>query len=170
MSVTSGSSDLVPDRALVDEFAQQVLLDAAPEELAIFEETAEEFHRDPDGVLTARGKDEAVGFGLDVALLTPYVLAVATSALSFLLSTVSDAAKAEARPVVADLVRRLFRRKGAPGDPDQATTGPAPVTLTADQVRQVREIAFARAADLGLGEDKSRLLADAVVGGLRVTA
>jgi hypothetical protein len=170
MSVTPGTSNIVPERALVDEFAQQVLLDAAPEELAIFEETAEEFHRDPDGVLRAQGKDEAVGFGLDVALLTPYVLAVATSALSFLLSTVADAAKTEAKPVVAELVRRLFRRKAAPDDPDQAKAVPDPVTLSTDQAGQVREVAFARASDLGLSEDKARLLADAVVGGLRVTA
>src|SRR5688572_2579940 len=118
MSVTPGTSDLVPDRALVDELAQHALLDAAPEELAIFEETADEFHRDPDGVLTARGNDEAVGFGLDVGLLTPYVLAVATSALSFLISTVAEAAKDEAKPLVTDWVRRLFRREGAAGDPD----------------------------------------------------
>lgn len=168
MSVTPHASGLVPDRALVDEFAQEVLSQAAPEELAIFEETAEEFHRDPEGVLTAQGKDEPVGFGLDVALLTPYVLAVATSALSFLLSTVADAAKAEAKPAIGDLVRRLFRRKGAPDDRDQPSAEPDPVALTSDQVGQVREVAYARATDLGLSEDKARLLADAVVGGLRV--
>ena len=34
-------------------------------------------------MLSAKGKDEAVGFGLDVALLTPYVLAVAAPVLSY---------------------------------------------------------------------------------------
>lgn len=158
---TPSEPDLQPDRELVDEFARQVLAAAAPEELAVFEETSAEFHRDPEGVLSARGRDEAVGFGLDLALLTPYVLAVATPVLGFLMSTVLDAARDEARPVVADLVRRLFRR--APPDAKEK-----PIRLTSEQAARVRDVAYDRAVDLGLPPDKARLLADAVAGGLAV--
>lgn len=166
--MTEPSRPTVPDRNLVDEFAKQVLADVAPEELAIFDETAEEYHQDPQGVLSASGRDEAIGFGLDLAMLTPYVLAVAGSVLGFLLDTVGDAAKTESKPIITDLVHRLFRRgkddqKGKPETPDEPTPG-----LSAEQAAQVREVAMARAHDLKLPESKARLLADAIVGGLTV--
>ncbi len=156
----------VVDRALVEELARSVLEQAAPEELVIFEETAQEYFDDPQAVLDPKRRDEAVGFGLDVALLTPYVLAVATPVLTFLLDAVVTAAKSEAKPVVGDLVRRLFRRL-RPG-PDPGPADDAPVALTAEQSAQVREVALARATDLGLPEAQARLLADSVVGGLVV--
>ena len=154
---------LAEDRALVEELARAVLEQTAPEELAVFDDTAEEYFSDPRGVLDPRRRDEAVGFGLDVALLTPYVLAVATPVLSFLLETVAGAARSEAQPVIRDLVRRLFRRAA----PDSASQ---PTPLTPEQAARVREVARSRAADLGLPEDQQRLLADSVVGGLLVSA
>jgi hypothetical protein len=154
------------DRDLLEELARTILERSAPEELVIFEETSEEYFRDPDGVLHPARRDEALGFGLDLALLTPYVLAVATPVLTFLLQTVTAAAKEEATPRVRELVRRLFNRGGertAQGGPADA-----PVALTGEQARQVREVALARATDLGLPAEQARLLADSVVGGLVV--
>ena len=154
----------VPDRELVDEFARMLVAEAAPEELAIFDETAAEYHQDPEGVLSAKGRDESVGFGLDLALLTPYVLAIAGPVLGFLLDTVVDAAKDESKPLVADFVRRLFRR----GKDEQGPQAPAPVVLSVAEAERVRAVALARASDLKLPENKARLLADAIVGGLNV--
>lgn len=162
MSTPSGPT--VPDRDLVEDFAKQVLADVAPEELAIFAETAEEYRQDPRGVLSASGRDEAVGFGLDLALLTPYVLAVAGAVVSFLVNTVGDAAKTESKPVIADWVHRLFRHgRGTGPEPDKPTA-----SLSPEQAAQVRTVALARAHDLKLPEDTARLLADAIVGGLNV--
>jgi hypothetical protein len=159
------------DRDLLEELARTILEHSAPEELVLFEETSEEYFRDPEGVLHPARRDEALGFGLDLALLTPYVLAVATPVLTFLLQTVTAAAKEEATPRVRELVRRLFNRgggertaEGGPGD----GAGDAPVALTGEQARQVREVALARATDLGLPAEQARLLADSVVGGLVV--
>jgi hypothetical protein len=163
-----------PDRDLVDAFAREVLASAAPEELAVFDETAEEFHRDPDKVLSTQGRDEAVGFGLDLALITPYVLAVAAPVLSYLLNAVGEAAKSEAQPVIKNLVHRLFhRRKPADGTPEEKTgTGDdaddEAISLSPAELAEVREVALARATDLGLPVERARLLADAVVGGLNV--
>lgn len=157
----------VPDRALVEEFAKQVLVDVAPEELAIFDETAEEYHQDPRGVLSATGRDEAVGFGLDIALLTPYVLAVAGSVVTYLLGTIGDAAKKESTPVITDLVHRLFRRGPDDQEPPPRAGSPK-ASLSSEQAAQVRKVALARAHDLKLPDEKARLLADAIVGGLNV--
>ena len=161
-----------PDRDLVDAFAREVLASAAPEELAVFDETAEEFHRDPEKVLSTQGRDEAVGFGLDLALITPYVLAVAAPVLTYLLNAVTEAAKAEAKPVIKDLVHRLFhRRKQSDGTPRADANdddADEPISLSPAELAEVREVALARATDLGLPAERARLLADAVVGGLNV--
>jgi hypothetical protein len=161
-----------PDRDLVDAFAREVLASAAPEELAVFDETAEEFHRDPEKVLSTQGRDEAVGFGLDLALITPYVLAVAAPVLTYLLNAVTEAAKAEAKPVIKDLVHRLFHRRkqsdGTPGADAYDDDADEPISLSPAELAEVREVALARATDLGLPAERARLLADAVVGGLNV--
>ena len=163
MSAPSGPA--APDRDLVEGAAKQVLAEVAPEAVAVFDETAAEYHQDPQGVLTATGRDEAVGFGLDIALLTPYVLAVAGSVLGYLITTVSDAAKAEATPAITDLVHRLLRRGDGSGKPTQDEQD---VNLTPEQAAQVRKVALARAHDLKLSESNAHLLADAIVGGLDV--
>jgi len=157
-----------PDRDLVEEFAKQVLAEIAPEELAVFDETAEEYRDDPQGVLTATGRDEAVGFGLELALLTPYVLAVAGSVLGYLVTTFSDAAKTEAKPAITDLVHRLFRRGDGDGKATHDRPDQAKVNLTAEQAAQVRKVALARAHDLRLSDSNAHLLAEAIVGGLNV--
>jgi hypothetical protein len=150
------------DRELVVALAAGVLEKAAPEELVIFDETVEEFFADPDAVLNPKRRDEAVGFGIDLALLTPYVLAVAGPVVRFLMETVSSAAQDAAKPVIVRMVGRLFRRSdGEPGE------GAAP--LTAQQARRVRDIAYDRACQLGLPEGQCVLLADSVVGGILVS-
>lgn len=164
----------VDDEELVRELAQIALSQVAPEELAIFDETADEFFADPDAVLAPQHRDEAVGFGLDAALATPFVLAVVMPVIHYLVSTVADAAKDEASTTVKSLVKRLFRRLGndaeapkakppggevrKPGDDDDG--------LTADEAAQVRAIAYDRALAVGLPEAQARLLADAVGGGV----
>ena len=110
------------------ELAALSLEDAAPEELVLFPEVEEEFHRDPEALLRAQGRDEAVGFGLDVAMLTPYALAVVVPVIQFLASVVQDAAKEEVRTSVSDAIRRLFKRGpevDADGAADDAAAGRA---------------------------------------------
>jgi hypothetical protein len=164
-----------PDRDLLEELARTILEHSAPEELVIFGETAEEYFRDPDAVLHPTRRDEALGFGLDLALLTPYVLAVAAPVLGFLVQTVAAAAKEEATPRIRELVRRLFNRSQPGEQPGQPGQQPGeqetrPMALTSEQAREVRAVALARATDLGLPDEQARLLADSVVGGLVVAA
>jgi hypothetical protein len=155
------------DRELLEELARAVLEHSAPEELVIFDETAEEYFHNPDAVLHPARRDEALGFGLDLALLTPYVLAVAAPVLGFLVQTVASAAKEEATPHVRELVRRLFNRSSSKGAGPQQDAK-EPLALSGEQASAVREVALARATDLGLPAEQARLLADSVVGGLVV--
>jgi hypothetical protein len=152
------------EHELVVELARLALERAAPEELVLLGENAEEYFRDPQAVLDPRRRDEALGFGLDVAMVTPYVLAVATPVVQFLVSTVADTVGQEAKPLVARIVRRLLRRP----DPAPAPEGGEAPPLSTGQARQVREIAYQRARSLGLDDGQAGLLADSVVGGLVV--
>lgn len=155
------SSDEV--RALASELAALSLEDAAPEELALFPEVSEEYFRDPQGVINAQSREEAVGFGLDIAMLTPYLLAVATPVIGFLVSVVQETAKEEVKTSLAGAVRRLLRRdQSAPAEPD------AQLALSREQARLVRQTAYDHARGLGVDEDRAGLLADSLVGRLLV--
>jgi hypothetical protein len=161
------------ERDLTGELARAVIGRVAPEELALFEETEADYFRDPGVVFKAGRRDEAVGFGLDLALLTPYVLVVGAAVVHFLAAVVSDAvvgvAGDELKPVIAGRVRRLLRRDDpAPADrpgPGEHERAPG---VTVEQARQVRQVALRQALQSGLDDEKAALLADAFVGALLV--
>jgi hypothetical protein len=151
------------EQALACELAQLILDRVAPDELVIFEETAEEYFQDPQAVLDPKRREEAVGFGLDLALLTPYVLAVATTVVGWLATTVAEAAREESKPMVASFIRRPFRRG------DRRAHDSEPVQpLTIEQARRVRDVAYQRAKALGLVDGQAMLIADSVVGAIVV--
>jgi hypothetical protein len=166
-AVTGQSPALSPEdhRDLVTAVAAAVVEQVEPDELAVFDETAEEYFEDPRAVLDPRRRDEAVGFGIDAALLTPVVLAVVTPVVDYLSGLVVEATGAGIRPNLVRMIRRLFRIRD-----DEPAAAAEPPALTAQQVEQVRSIAYARACDVGLEEPRARLLADAVAGGVRIGA
>ncbi len=147
-------------RILADELAQQVLTEVAPEELALFEDTAQQYHADPEAVLDPKHRDEALGFGLELAMLSPVVIMVALSVVQWLAKTVIEAAIKESSPSVMSYLRRLFRSK------DAARTDAKPLGLTADQTKQVRALAYEKALAAGVSSDQAKLIADATAGAL----
>jgi hypothetical protein len=155
------------ERDLVSELGQLVVAHTAPEELALFDDTSAEYFADPKAALTADRRDEPVGFGLELALLTPYILAVARPVIEMLGQLVLDAVKDESKPAISALVRRLFRRPqaGSPGESDSV----AGQALTIEQAQRVRGVALAEAQALGLSDDRATVLADAVAGSLLVS-
>ena len=152
------------EEELISLLAERALEQAAPEELALFPETADEYFRDPDAALNPRQRDEAVGFGLELAMLTPYVLAVAKPVVRLLASLLEESLAEELKPSVAQLVRRLLRT-GAPAAEPGAAAADAAV-LDVAQMRRLRATAYDRGIALGLDEARATLLADSVVGGL----
>ena len=159
----SGAMSSEEAQDLARELAALSLEQAAPEELVLFPEVSEEYFRDPDGVLNAQARDEAVGFGLDIAMLTPYLLAVATPVVQFLASIVRDTAEEEVKTSMAGAIRRLLRRD---------TTAPAAPAnqpaLSTEEARQVRRTAYDQARGLGLDDERASVLADSIVGRLLV--
>lgn len=149
------------ERDAVVHLAQLVLRDTAPAELTIFDQVADEYFDDPDTALSSHSREEAIGFGLDLALVTPVLLAVATSVVRFLSSFVADAARDEASAQVARWMRRLLNRD----DGDEAIDDGAEA-LDVEQARRVHDVARNRAVALGMGETDADVLADAIVGRL----
>lgn len=175
------------ERALLREFTEVVVADVAPDELLLLPSTTEEFFEDPDKMIRVRSRDEPVGFGLDLELVSPYVLAVAGPVLTYLLSVAAETVKEGSKTLVGEWIRALFKRKdeagvtdGASSDPTASTEvvpanqagdtgrGVAAAALTVEQARRLHDIAYERATLLGLPKDRARLLADAVVGGVQV--
>lgn len=162
------------DHAFIVELSRTVLSQAAPDEIVVFDETAREYFADPEETLRPHRRDEPVGFGVDIALLTPYVLAVATPVIQLIVGFVADAVRSDSRSVLTPLVRRLLRipDPAAPDVPAATNTAAAgnsaPLSLTADQAQRIHDVALERGRSLGLPDDRASMLADAVVGGLAV--
>jgi hypothetical protein len=97
---------------------------------------------------------------MDLALMGPYALAVATPIVQFLMSLATDVAKDltkdAAKPVVRDLARRMFHREAHPAGPD-------PISLTKPQAQWVHDNSYRNALALGLSNEQAQLLADAMV-------
>jgi hypothetical protein len=164
MSLPVDDQDL---RSLTDELAQRVLTRVAPEELDLYPETAHEYYADPQAVLNPNRRDEALGFGLELAMITPVVISVAGTVLQWLANNVVEAAIKEASPGVLSYLRGLFRR-GDKDDKDDKSGRPR-VALTAEQAKQVRDVAYKQALAAGLGAAQAGLIADSTAGAL-VTA
>ena len=146
------------EQALVRALAEVALEQAAPEELAVFDETAEEYFAAPEAVLNPKRRDEAVGFGLELALLTPAVLSAAASVVHFLLGVVAEAVHDEAKATVADRLKQLLGH----------AANAAPASLSPEQLRRVRDLAYQRVKATGADEAQASLVADAIAGGLAV--
>lgn len=145
-------------RELSTQLARLVIERAAPDELLTFDEVADEYYANPNSTLTLNKKDEAVGFGLELALLAPFALAVAEFVIDFIGELLRDVAKDAAAPAVSGALKRLLRVS------TEQAPSPAEVQLTAEQRAQVFAAAREQSARLGLDEDKAVLLGNAIVG------
>lgn len=148
------------DIDFIAELTAMAVSRAAPDELVVFDETAQEYFADPQAALTAAQKDSAVGFGLELAMITPVALAVGTAVVQALLAALSDRAIAAGQRGMTGILKRVLRRGQAPQG-DQIVLNPA-------QARYVRQVALDRARQLGMPEGQAALLADSFVGAMAV--
>ena len=147
--------------ALTLELSKEVLTVLAPDELPFFADVVQDFHDGRQAGPDSRSRDEPLGFGIELSLLAPYVVAVMPSVVSFLADILAASAKQEAATALGLMIRRLFKRPSAASE--------ATVRLTAEQGRQVRGITYKRAMAVGLDKERAGLLADAVVGSLSMS-
>jgi hypothetical protein len=151
------------DRELTKEAARLIVEQIAPDELVLFDVTAEEYFADPRAALRVSKADEAIGFGIDLVMLTPYVLAAAGQVVQFLLTALCDAVAKESDAVVVERVHRLFHRRGGGNAAPDTTEG-----MPLEVVQEARQVALTTAKAVGLDEPTAALLADAIAGRLLV--
>lgn len=158
------------EKALIAELTELALSAAAPDELLVFEETAEEYFADPQAALTAVSKDSAVGFGLELAMITPVALAVGSAVVQAIVAALGDRVVQMGRQGMSAMLKRLLRKGSQPiqpGYPGQHGQ-PGEISLNPDQARYVRQVALDRARALGMPEGQAAMLADSFVGAIVV--
>ena len=100
------------DEAQVDTLARQLAWGAvtrmAPDELPLFDDLNRQYQLAGDKIAENRNRDEPVGFGLELGLLTPYLLVAATAAAKFLMSSALEAAGEEVKASLKRLIGRLL--------------------------------------------------------------
>jgi hypothetical protein len=158
-------TEQVPD-AVVADAAREIVARAAPQEIPLFRAASEAYFADPEKALAEnKPKDEMLGFGVEAAalLLTPVIIDVVRRVAVALVNSAGDAVEKEGSEAVGGFVHKLFNRgKKGGGEPKEADVP----DLSPEQLQEVREIAYSRALELDVPEDRAGLLADAVVGSL----
>ena len=141
------------------EIAKQVVAELAPDELELFDQTADATRdRAPGG---RRSADELLGFGIEAveSMVTVAALAGSKAALGRLAEEAGKAAGAKAAERAKGWFGKVRRRQAA-------SSVALPVTLTTEQLAAVRSAAVAQIATFGLPEQRSSQIADAIVGRL----
>src|SRR3954452_20013495 len=164
MARGSGTPGTQPptERSLALELTSLALARAAPDELVLLEETAEEYFADPAALARAQDGDTPLGSGIDVAMMTPYLLAASSAVLPVLGTFAGELGKDVAKEVLTEpavsWIRRLFRR--TPAEPLGSEA------LSPEQAARVREAVVAQCRALGLDPQHAALVADATIGSL----
>jgi hypothetical protein len=147
------------DAHLVTEITRGMVAELAPQELPVFRAAGEAYLAGKDGTVAPR--DQVLGFGVAEAgaFLTPVALAVIGEVVPFLIGQVKQAFEKESTNAIQEMVKNLFKKFRPPEKK-------APVTLTAQQLKEVHRIALAKAHAMKLSDARAAQLADAIVSDL----
>jgi hypothetical protein len=148
---------------LIAELSRDLVSEIAPEELPLFRTASATYFQNPGRALAAQdNKDDLLGFGTGevVTLLTPYVLAITTEVVGYLVVEIKKSAASQGSITIDEWVKKLFKRF-RPRDAKDA-----PLPLTQAQLVQVQAIVQREGRRLKLSEPHLKLMADAVVGSL----
>ncbi len=155
------------EQDLVQGLAATAVQEVAPEEMLMFQRTADTFFDDPDRLqATQSTNDEPLGFGVDLAvtLIAPVALAVATDVVKYLFEELKKRFADETTDGIVSLLKRMFRNNEA-GDSTTEQSAPT-VTFDKDEIARVRALAVEKAMTLGLPADEAQLLGDSMAGSM----
>lgn len=150
---------------LIADITRDLVVQTAPQELPLFRATSEAYFKNPERIFSGqKGKDETLGFGVGAAVtfLTPFIFAIMTEVVEFIVEEVKKSAKEESSLLITDAVKNMFKKV-------RSEEKDAPPALRHEQLARVRQVAFEKARSLKLSESQAGLLADSVVGTLAVT-
>ena len=150
----------VTQHNLAMDVARGVVTELANKELADFEETAEEYWRNPRRVRGLyRDGDDVLGFGgLEAAIITPAALYITTEVVRFLL----ESAKGGLGELIGDFFKDLVGR-GPKQKSDAREADSSLPQFTAEQLEQAHRVGRKAAKELGLPDAKTELVVNAVI-------
>lgn len=164
-------TDTPDGRKLIQELSKNIVVEIAPEEMDLFDELVAEYFHDPTPPdLTAKPKDDPLGFGLGEVLIavTPAATAMVNAVLNHLFTESVNAAKEESADIVKIKIKKLFhpeRKDEKPATKDDKEVRP----LNKEQLEQVKKLARKQAIKFGIHSDKAEKMANALVGSLALS-
>lgn len=151
-------------RAVAVDLTEAALASVAPDEIPVLDETAADYYANPGAILRRDGADSPLGAGVEILMLTPYLLAAANAVMPMLATFVGEIVKGVATDVAKDStstwIRRFIKRR-----PDER---PGALALTPAQAHLLRGTIVERCFQAGLPSAQASLIADATVGALHV--
>lgn len=147
---------------LAADLARDVVGEHYPAESALFDAVLNEFQADPDRLVGSKALRAPVGMGVDLGLVTPYVLAAA----SFLGCIVAEKTAETALDAVRERVAKAWsaRRSRRTGQPEPTGDGGLP-TVTSDDDK-VTVVVTVHLWNCGVDPTTAREVAERVVGKL----
>ena len=163
--------DTTDGQQFIQELSKEIVVEVAPEELDLFDELVAEYFRNPAPPdLSARPKDDPLGFGLGEVLIavTPAAAAMVKEVVNYLMTESMKAAKEESAEVIEKKVKSLFNPKKKDEKPTKKNDKEVR-QLNKEQLEQVKKLARRQAIKFGISEDKAEKMANALVGSLALS-
>ncbi|HEU5314798.1 MAG TPA: hypothetical protein VFX49_01720, partial [Chloroflexota bacterium] len=156
-------------RELVEALARAQVSEIAPNELPLFRTTSAAYFKRPGEPQRRQvGDGDMLGFGVGgaVTFLTPVILAVTSEVVGFLAAELTKQLKAQGTEAVTAAIKRLFKPlQGMVGGEAKKATGAAapaaaaataaPPALSQSQLARIRQLAFEKAKQFSLPDDKA---------------
>jgi len=148
-------TDTPEGQAFIKDLARGTVSEIAPEEMDLFDEMAEDYFADPTPQPAERASDDALGFGLEAALIavTPAATAMASAVIGFLVNEVVDTT---ADRTIEAVLRRIFKKD---------KKGEA-LSLNASQLARIKTLAVQQAVAHGMAAAEAEHMASTMVGSL----
>ncbi len=157
-------------RPLIEALARSQVAEVAPNELMLFRATSEAYFKRPGEPQHRQvGDGDMLGFGVGgtVTFLTPVILAVASEVVGFLAAELAKQLKSQSTDAITTAIKRLFKPLQALAAGESSATA-APPPLNQSQLTRIRKLAYEKAKQFSLPDDKAGLLADSMIGNLVV--
>lgn len=138
--------------------------DCYPAERDLFDAVLTQFEADPDGLLEPDRLRAPVGMGVDIALMTPYVLAAVTFLSVGLAEKLADQAIDSLGQSIRDrLARRLVARRGRRGEDASESTVESEPALTVAETDEVTVVITVHLSGCGADPAVARNVAECVI-------
>jgi hypothetical protein len=152
-------------RELIDSTSRDIVAQLAPQELSLFPGISDEYFRNPDKARKLREhSDGMVGFGgVEIALLTPVVLMIATEVVKFALEPVKKG--------LADLIGDVFKQWiGRFQAGSRASEKPTTAALSPERLKEARDYGLRVARELKLSDLQAAMVVDSTITKLMIAA